>query len=333
MSLEFSARARGSSWLKLGVCVGAGLAFAAHLHAATVVEGDDQVVASRGGVSVTLAEVDARVMELPPNLRAEYLSDPVRMEDTVGAMLMEKQLAAKAFELGVDKDPYLGIKLEQAKTRFLASRARTLNEEQLEIPDFSALAEEAYLANPEKYSTPEVLDLTHVLVNEQGRSAADAKARAEEVRRLATADNADFGVLVAEYTDEHTDGKKSDGKLNQVTRGMMVPEFDAAAFALKQPGDISEVVKTRFGYHVIRLESRTAAARKPFESVKAKIVEELQTKYVTANKSNLTDTLRGMKIEANPDVVASLRDRYTPDGPKGKRVAQRVAVESGAKTR
>lgn len=316
-----------AGWRWAGLLIAAA---AMQAHAAKVVEGDDRVVASRGGVSLTLAEIDARVMELPPKLRSEYLNDPVRIEETIGSMLMEKQLAKKAYELGADKDPYLELQMEQARTRFLASRARTLNEQQLQMPDFTELAEEAYLANPEKYTSPETLDLTHILVSESGRTAEDAKARAEEARRLATAGGRDFASLVADYSDETRGGVKTDGKLPGVTRNMMVPEFDKVAFELKNPGDVSDVVKTRFGYHVIRLESRKPAVKAPFESVQGKIVAELESKFAAANKSHLTDEFRGMKIDADPDAVASLRERYGPDGPKGKRVTGHVASTSQA---
>lgn len=275
---------------------------------------------------MSLAEIDARIMELPPNLRAEYLNDPTRIEETISAMLMEKQLAAKAYELGVAEDPYFGVQLDQAKTRFLAARARALNEQQLEVPDFTQLAEEAYLANPEKYSTPETLDLVHVLVKVKDGSAAEAEARAAEVRRLAVSGERDFASLVAEYSDEAAAGQRTDGSLQKVTKGMMVPEFEQAAFALKNPGDVSDVVKTRYGYHVILLKARQPAGKMSFETVKPKIVAELEKTYVERNKSNLVDSLRGMKIDASPELVASLRDRYTSQGPKGKRVERRVTA-------
>ncbi|WP_183961264.1 peptidylprolyl isomerase [Chiayiivirga flava] len=282
-----------------------------------VLQGDGAVVASRGGVSLTLAEIDARIMELPAQLRAEYLNSPTRIEETVSALLLEKQLAAKAVDLGAYGDPYLELQIEQAKNRFLAARARKLNEEQLALPEFDALAEEEYLAHPEKYSTPETLDLTHILITTTGRSKEDAMRIAEEVRDLAKKGDVDFSSLVQSYTDEVRNGEKSSGVLSKVTRGVMEPEFENAAFALKQAGEISGVVETRYGYHVIKLDSRAPAVKAPFDQVKGKIIEDLRKAYIERNKSGLSDNLRSLKIEANPELVASLRSRYSPDGPKG----------------
>ena len=304
------------------------------LAATSVIPGDDQVVARRGGESVTLLEIDARMMELPSNLRADFLNDPSRIEDTVSAILLEKQMAAKAGGMGLDTktDPYLEAQIAQAVTRYMGVRAKQLEEDRMEVPDFTELAQEKYQANPAKYATPETLELTHVLIADRGRSDADAKALAEDVRRQALA-GTDFNELVAKYTDEQSAGKKSTGRLSDVTTGVMVPEFEKTAFALKSPGDISEVVKTRFGYHVIRLEGRKPTVQQPYEAVQAQIVEELRKQYVSQNKGTMVDELRSMKIEANPELVASLRTRYAKDGPVMSKVSAASAGHASATSR
>lgn len=290
----------------------------------TALPGDDQVIASRGGVDVTFAEVDARVMELPRNIRGTYMTDPERLDQVVNTLLLEKQLAAKSKELGVDKDPYLALQMEQAQNRFLAARAQRIVEEAMVMPDFEALAEEKYLANPQKYLGQVVLELTHILVTDRGRTDADARKRADEAHRLAVEEKRDFDALVAEYTDPKPDGTRSSGKLNKVVKGVMVPEFDKAAFALTQPGQISDVIKTRYGYHVIKLEQRTEPQVKTFEQMKAQIVEELRVDFLAQQKNTLVAELRSMKIDAIPERVAALRTRYTADGP---RLAPDVAAQ------
>lgn len=147
-------------------------------------DNDQLVVAERGGVRVTLAEIDARVMELPAQVRGGYMNDPERLEMTISAILLEKQLAKKAHEFGVDEDPFLPIQMRMAQDRFLAGRAAAVNESKLadDMPDFALLAEEAYLANPEKYRSPEMLKLKHVLVSLQGRDRVAATERANQAR-------------------------------------------------------------------------------------------------------------------------------------------------------
>jgi parvulin-like peptidyl-prolyl isomerase len=82
------------------------------------------------------------------------------------------------------------------------------------------------------------------------RSEADALALAEQVRKSALAPDADWDALAAQYTDEEA-GKKTGGDLGSFGRGQMVPAFERAAFAL-EVGQTSEVVKSPFGFHIIR---------------------------------------------------------------------------------
>ena len=65
-----------------------------------------------------------------------------------------------------------------------------------------------------------------------------------------------------------------------MTRGKTDPAFEQAAFALKNPGDVSEPVLSRFGYHVIRLESRKPARQKTFDEAQQQIVAEMRQKYI-----------------------------------------------------
>jgi peptidyl-prolyl cis-trans isomerase C len=89
-----------------------------------------------------------------------------------------------------------------------------------------------------------------------------------------------------------------------------LPQFSAAAQALKLPGEISPVTKTKFGYHVLKLVARTSDTPQTFDQVKAQIVDQLRNDYINKQLSDHTDTLRNAHIDANPELIASLRDRY-----------------------
>ncbi len=86
----------------------------------------------------------------------------------------------------------------------------------------------------------------------------------------------DFGALAKELSDDKNSGQKN-GELPSFGTGQMVPEFEAASFALKTVGDISQPVKTSFGWHIIKLIEKQGV--KPFDQIKA----ELKTK-VTRNE-------------------------------------------------
>ena len=89
-----------------------------------------------------------------------------------------------------------------------------------------------------------------------------------------------------------------------------VPEFAVAASALKKPGDVSAPVKTSYGFHVIKLMERTSDKPASFAEMKDQIVSRLRSEYIEKQVRTFTDTLRNLPIDANADLVASLRTRF-----------------------
>ncbi len=126
-------------------------------------------------------------------------------------------------------------------------------------PEVPLKAEEVSSAEADPHANePESIVARHILVAYQGgmragahitRTKAEAKARAEEAKERALAGE-DFAVLATEYSDDP--GSAADGgNLGRFTRGQMVPVFSDAAFRL-EPGGVSDVVESEFGFHVIQ---------------------------------------------------------------------------------
>ena len=135
-------------------------------------------------------------------------------------------------------------------------------------------AKDFYDKNPDKFAQPESVRASHILIltkdaDEAGKKAARTKI--DGVLKRAKAGE-DFAALAKENSQ---DGSASQGgDLGFFGRGRMVPEFDQAVFALK-PGEISEVVSTQFGYHIIKLTEKKAGSTVPFDQVKPQVVEYL----------------------------------------------------------
>ena len=97
----------------------------------------------------------------------------------------------------------------------------------------------------------------------------------------------------------------------------------AALSALKKPGDISPIVKTVFGYHVLKLVAHNPDKQKSFDEIRAGLVEKLRNDWITQRMAQYTGDLRGKPLQASPDLVASLRTRYLPPGTVTPQAAQR----------
>lgn len=110
---------------------------------------------------------------------------------------------------------------------------------------------------------------------EPGGSVAEARARIEEIKRQLDA-GGDFAELAKQYSEDQGTAPRG-GDLGWFQRGQMVKEFEEAAFAL-QPGQVSEIVRTQYGFHIIKLEDRRSAST--FEEVK----DQVRTAYLGETK-------------------------------------------------
>lgn len=170
-------------------------------------------------------------------------------------------------------------------------------------------AEERYESNKSKYNQEEQVDARHILVAFEGarrasgdaakRKKADALKKAEELLGKVRAEGADFVAIAKEHTDEPS-GKNSGGSLGFFTKDAMAEAFSAAAFKLKV-GEISDVVETPFGYHIIKAEGRKEAITKNFDMVKVDIATDM------IKKDKAPSLLRGKAMEVK-DLLAKSGD-------------------------
>jgi peptidyl-prolyl cis-trans isomerase D len=148
--------------------------------------------------------------------------------------------------------------------------------------------ERTYNNNIEQYTTPEQVRASHILFKTEGKDDAAVKAKAEDVLKQAKA-GADFAELAKKYSED-TDSAKNGGDLDYFGRGKMVPEFDQAVFAM-QPGQISDLVKTQYGYHIIRLVDKKAATTRTLADVRQQIMDQLAFERAQAQAADLSQKL------------------------------------------
>ena len=135
-----------------------------------------------------------------------------------------------------------------------------------------------------KYATPEMVRARHILIkvaeDATEEEVAQARARIEEIKRKLD-EGADFAELAKEYSEDEATADKG-GDLGWFQRGQMVKEFEEAAFAL-QPGQISDIIRTKYGFHIIKLEDRRPG--KGYEDVK----DQVRRDYIDEQKRQKFD--------------------------------------------
>jgi peptidyl-prolyl cis-trans isomerase C len=216
--------------------------------------------------------------------------------------------------------------IDQAEIESLVAsyRARLLMRRQLDFEvaaeldgiDWNALAREDYAANKVNYGTPEKVRAAHILISSSSGSEKEVETTVNTVlERLAEGE--DFGTLAVEYSDDPGSAAKR-GDLGFFTRGEMVKPFADTAFALVEPGEISVPVKTKFGWHIIRLTERRPSRQRGFEKVKPRIISQLKKDLKGSIRADrIADVKSGrvnLGIEVNLPLLNEYVLRYTAGG-------------------
>jgi peptidyl-prolyl cis-trans isomerase D len=162
------------------------------------------------------------------------------------------------------QNPLAYTRPEQAKVSYIELSAEALKG-QIQVSDEQA--EQYYQEHLDKYSTEEQRKVSHILV--QGDDEAKAQAILDELNA-----GADFAALAEEKSDDFGSADVG-GDLGWIERDVMDPAFEDAAFALENVGDTTGLVKSEFGYHIIKLDELQASKAQPFSEVAAEIKQEL----------------------------------------------------------
>lgn len=291
----------------LGVALMAGA-----LTPAFAADADVQIV-SQGGTTVTLADVNAFMQRIPANRQAGFLDSAERVNQMVTNLLRDRQLEKLAVAQKLDQDPAVKAQVDFA-TREILSRQYMMNfDKSLKVPSMEQAAREQYLVHKQDYVSGGSVEVQHVLISPNGRLDIEVKALADKVHSEAVANPSSFDQLVEKYSDDPTKSKNK-GHIDDGTSDKLVPAFVAAVKNLKSEGEISPVVQTQFGYHVIKLVKNHPGRQLPFSEVKAQIEAKLTQDYIAEQRRVFLSKLDADKATVNPDLVKILHDRYVPAG-------------------
>lgn len=252
------------------------------LSAQVLIKGSD-------GVEVTVQDITDALADDPADIRIRLARDGQRLGQIARSIFMEKRLEAAAQKAGYLDDPRVQTALERAKRKALAEITLDRMIEAQMPEQFDAAAEESYLLNQERYQRPGQVRASHILLSTQTRDSEDARQTAMELTEQLRKDVNRLAELVTEYSDDPT-AESNQGNLGWFDRTTMVAPFSEAAFAAEE-GDVTDPVRTQFGWHVIVVHDKRPAEQLSFESVKEQIISGIRKQRREEVRAQLTAEL------------------------------------------
>jgi peptidyl-prolyl cis-trans isomerase C len=245
----------------------------------------DKVVLTIGDQRLTAGEFDQLIDALPEQVRAAARGPNKRQ--FAEQVVRIKILSQEAHKRKLDETPAVQHQIELQKDNLLANALFADMTANVKVDDAT---EKQYFE--EHKSEYETVHSRHILIRMKGSPLAlragkqeltdeEALAKAQELRKKILA-GGDFAALAKTESDDATSGANG-GDLGSVKRGQMVTEFDQAVFSLPV-GQVSEPVKTRYGYHLIKVEQHDT---KTFDDVKSDLEKKMRPELARSAVENL----------------------------------------------
>jgi peptidyl-prolyl cis-trans isomerase C len=250
----------------------------------------NKVVLTIGTQKITAGEYDEFVNSLPSQYQTYARGAGKR---AFGEQIIQLTLLAnEAEKQKLDQDPKVQKEILFQRENLLAGLMFTALQKNAKVDD--AAIQKYYDDHKSDYET---VTARHILIRVKGApmqapagkpelSDEEALAKAQEARKRVV-DGEDFAKVAKEMSDD-TGSAAMGGNLGQFKKGMMVPPFEAAAFAAKV-GDVSEPVKTPFGYHIIQVQAHDTKSLADSKSdIEAKLRPDLARQEVEAMRKGMT---------------------------------------------
>lgn len=235
----------------------------------------NKVLATVNDREITEQDVYDFLNQLPAQTMNQF-STPEGMNRIVEELVNQELLYLDAIESGLREEEDFIRQLEKAKVSILKQYAITKLLSDVKVSEEDMIA--FYNNEKESFIEPEKVRASHILV--------DTEEKALEILKEIN-NGLSFEEAASKYST--CPSKEVGGDLGEFTKGKMVPEFENAAFSMKE-GEISQPVKTQFGYHLIKLVYKKESSLVPYENVKEQIEKYLlnlkqQEKYTKSTES------------------------------------------------
>lgn len=281
---------------------------AVFLAGGAVAQAADPVRLTQGGkFAITTNDIEADAqMRMPAEMRPMVLANKQSVSQVAMNMYVRRALGQQAVQEGLDKDPKVAAMLQLARDKVLSDMMLERIDSQNAPSDAAALelARATYKAKPDRFKVGEQVQVRHILI-----AGVKPESRAQAEKLLADIKGgADFAKLAEEHSADKGSAARG-GDLGLFAKGRMVPAFEEAAFALQKKGDLSGVVETQFGYHILQLEDRKAPTTRSFDEVKDELLKEVRASVVQDARVKAAQKL-GEGVEPDTKAIEAFAAGY-----------------------
>ncbi|MDD5688049.1 MAG: peptidylprolyl isomerase [Elusimicrobia bacterium] len=231
----------------------------------------EKVLAKVGSEKITLSEFQQMLQSAPPNLQ-DYLSTDIGRKQYLDALLKEKMVLIAAKKQGIQNRPAVKKNLAELEKRLKDNYIKLKDETLVDefVKEKTALGDtevkDYYEKHKDDFENPSELKVSHILLPTEN----DAKNILERIKK-----GEDFQKLAKELSIDKMTAQKG-GDLGFFGKRQYVKEFEDAAYNIKKIGDVSDVVKTPLGFHIIKLTDKKQLKAKKLEEVETEIKQVIQ---------------------------------------------------------
>ncbi|NOZ12706.1 MAG: hypothetical protein GXO69_03545 [Acidobacteria bacterium] len=263
-------------------------------------QGSGKVIANLNGNKITEDKLKLLIQSLPPQSQQQFQSKDGQKK-LLDQLTTQTLLVQEAKRLKLNKDPIFLVRRELMSNEILLNRYYQYIVEN--NPATDAELKKFYQTHPDIMAGKIKYTAKHIIItpkkdmkvfNSTGTDATTDAAAMKEIKMIQKklAKGADFSELAKKYSEGPSASRGGD--LGTFEKGTMVPEFEQALAKMK-PGEISGIVKTRFGYHLVKLVNKTNGQRPPFDQLTQKEKQQLKGDYY---RSILTAEVEKLKKQA-----------------------------------
>lgn len=262
------------------------------------------------GYDVDVSDQDVKFFieqAIPEDQRAGVLANTQTLKDIAKSILVTRAMAKFSTQVeSVDGTRTEWVGRFQTDNQLKDSLLAFETEKALADVNWGKMAEDIYNKDTSAFTTPSKNSASHILFMNKTRSDDEALVLAKKTRERVLAGE-DFATLARELSDDPS-AKLNGGSLGLFGPGKMVPAFEQAVNKMSEKDELSEPIKTQFGYHIIQFDSRIKGRVQPLAEVRPLILPELKQRLATQFKADRMKALsEDSSIVVNEDAFSKFK--------------------------